>query len=282
MNIIQALVLGIIQGLTEFLPVSSSGHLIFIPKLLGWVDQGIAFDVVVHLGTLVAVVIFFRKRLYNILKSFFIKDESGIWNLEYGNPNSKFKIQNFKLGWLIMLTIIPAGLAGFFFNDWIETNLRATWIIGVSMIGWGVVLGIADRYQRLKIKDQRSLEKIGWKSALFIGCSQMIALIPGTSRSGITMTAGLFSKLDKKSAAEFSFLISIPIIAMAGAMELIKLIKIGLGDLSILVLIVGLLASALSGLLAIWGLMKIIQKWSFIPFVIYRVVLGVLILILLK
>ncbi|MFA4831453.1 MAG: undecaprenyl-diphosphatase UppP, partial [Patescibacteria group bacterium] len=272
MTLIQSLILGAIQGLTEFLPISSSGHLIFIPKIFGWGDQGLSFDAVVHLGTLVAVVIYFRKKLWGILRAFFhlrITD----------NPDLRIKR---KIGWLILLTVIPAGLAGWLFGDWIEMNLRATWIIGVSMIFWGVLLGLADYFSRqhfntstLKHLNHSTIQHLNWRKAMFIGCAQAVALIPGTSRSGITMTAGLFSKLDKKSAAEFSFLMSVPIIALAGAVELVKLIKMGFGDLSLLVLAVGFVAAAVSGLIAIWGLMKIIQRWSFMPFVVYRILVGV-------
>lgn len=268
MNEFQALLLGAIQGLTEFLPISSSGHLIFLPKIFEWGDQGLKFDVVVHLGTLVAVLIYFRVKLWKILKAMFNKDT---------------RIQGYKnyktLGWLILLTIIPAGIVGLLFNNWIENNLRAAWIVGVGLIFWGLILGVADKInQKSKVK---SLKSIGWKTALFIGCAQAIALIPGTSRSGITMTAGLFSKFNKKSAAEFSFLMSVPIIALAGVLKIVELFKSGLGDLQLSALIIGFISSALAGFIAIWGLMKIIQKWSFMPFVVYRIIVGVLVLLFL-
>jgi len=267
MDIFQAATLGIIQGVTEFLPVSSSGHLIFIPKIFGWTDQGLAFDAVVHLGTLLAVVIYFRKKLWMLTKGFFgVKGDEGLQNSR-------------KLAWLLILTIIPAGLVGLFFGDWIENNLRQAWVVGVGLIGWGIVLGIADmvsRNPRLK-----GLESLGWVRALFIGCAQAIALIPGTSRSGITMTAGLFSGLSKKDAAEFSFLMSVPIILLGGGLKVLELFEGGLADVQITPLVVGFVASALSGFVAIAGLMKIVQKWSFMPFVAYRIVVGALILIFL-
>lgn len=279
MTIFQSVILGIIQGLTEFLPISSSGHLIFIPKLFGWGDQGLGFDVMVHMGTLVAVVVYFRKKLWQIILAM-----SGMMNTS-SSPSDKlaFVTPYRRLGYLLLLTIIPAGIVGFFFNDWIETNLRATWIIGVGLIFWGLILFIADRFslKHINTPTHQHLDTLGWKAALFIACAQAVALIPGTSRSGITMTAGLFAKLDKKSAAEFSFLMSVPIIALAGALKIIDLIKDGLGDLSLLVLVVGFTASAVSGFFAIWSLMKIIQKWNFLPFVVYRVVMGVLILVFL-
>ncbi|MBT6819580.1 MAG: undecaprenyl-diphosphate phosphatase, partial [Candidatus Magasanikbacteria bacterium] len=168
---------------------------------------------------------------------------------------------------------------GLLFGDWIENNLRSSLVIGVGLIFWGLVLYFAEMYQKKKISGQQTIEQVGWKKALFIGCAQAIALIPGTSRSGITMTAGLFSKLDKKLAAEFSFLMSVPIIVLAGGLNLLELIQKGLGDLNLSVLVVGFVAAAVSGFIAIAGLMKIIQKWSFKPFVIYRIVVGILILI---
>ena len=268
MTILQSVVLGIIQGLTEFLPISSSGHLVFVPKIFGWVDQGLSFDVIVHLGSLVAVLIYFRKILFKIIIGFF--------SFKTNDP----ELQNSKkLGWLIILTIIPAGIIGLLFGDWIENNLRSSLVIGVGLIFWGLVLYFAEMYQKKKISGQQTIEQVGWKKALFIGCAQAIALIPGTSRSGITMTAGLFSKLDKKSAAEFSFLMSVPIIVLAGGLNLLELIQKGLGDLNLTVLFAGFVAAAMSGFIAITGLMKIIQKWSFKPFVIYRIVVGILILI---
>ena len=260
MGILQAGVLGIIQGLTEFLPVSSSGHLIFLPKLFGWADQGLAFDAVIHLGTLVAVLWYFRKKFTKIVK---------------GTEDTEDR----KLGLLVLLSIIPAGIVGLLFGDWIGINLRSTGVIAFGMIFWGIILYFSEIINhKSKI---RNLEAVGWKRALFIGCAQAVALIPGTSRSGITMTAGLFSKLDKKSAAEFSFLMSAPIIALAGLKSLFDMWQSGWGGLDWDVLLIGLVAAALSGLLAIWGLLKILQKWSFKPFVAYRIIVGILIIWLL-
>src|SRR3989339_377980 len=270
MSIFHALTLGIIQGLTEFLPVSSSGHLIFLPKLFGWSDQGLAFDTVMHLGTLLAVVVYFRRKLYEISLSVFISSKK----LKVESINDR------KLFWLLILSIIPAAIVGLLFDNWIETNLRATWIIGANFIVWGIILFLADMYsKKLKVESRKPLEKVNWKNSLCIGCVQALALIPGTSRSGITMTAGLFSKLDKKSAAEFSFLMSVPIIALAGGMQLLEMLRNGFEQTGMSVLVVGFIASTVSGLVAIWGLMKIIQKWSFVPFVIYRIIIGVLIVL---
>ena len=267
MSYIQALVLGIIQGLTEFLPVSSSGHLVLFPRLFGWSDQGIAFDVVLHLGTLVAVVIFLRKKLWLIIKSFF----------NFKNKE-EITLQNRHLGWLLIVSIIPAGLAGLLFNSWIKENLRSPLIVAGTLIFWGIILWLADTYTR-KQENKKTLNQIGWKQSLFIGCAQVLALVPGTSRSGITMTAGLFSKLDRKSTAEFSFLVSVPIIFLAGITAIKDLFEVGLGNVGLSYLGIGFVAALISGLLAVWGLMKIIQKWSFKPFVIYRILLGLIIIV---
>jgi len=185
-----------------------------------------------------------------------------------------------KLAWLLILSIIPAGIIGLLFNDQIENSLRSSYVVAFGLIFWGVVLWVADEYSK-KQENKKVLEKTNWKQALFIGCAQAIALIPGTSRSGITMTAGLFSKFDKKSAAEFSFLMSVPIIALAGMLKVLDMVKYGIEDIGIAALIVGFLASAVAGFIAITGLMKIIQKYSFKPFVFYRIIVGILILIFL-
>jgi len=204
----QALILGVIQGLTEFLPISSSGHLVFVPELLGWEYQGLAFDAIVHLGTLLAVVIYFRKRLWQIVT--------------LQSPESR------KLGGWLLLSIIPAVIVALFLADWLETSVRSTLVIGIGLIFWGVVLWLADSLG----KKMQNLSDLNWKKVIFIACAQAIALIPGTSRSGITMTAGLFSNLTKKAAAEFAFLMSVPIIFLAGFKKIFDLMVIGLGDLT--------------------------------------------------
>ncbi len=267
MSFVQALVLGVIQGFTEFLPISSSGHLVFVPKIFNWADQGLAFDVVVHLGSLVAVIVYFRKKLWLLIKAFFSRN-SGL-------------VKERRLAWFLLLSIIPAGIVGWFGKDWIEEYLRSALVIGVGLIVWGIVLLIADRLQSRIGWGESSLETLNWKKVLFISCAQAIALIPGTSRSGITMSAGLFSKLDRKSAAEFSFLMSVPVILLAGLVKVVGLLENGLGDLTYSTLLVGLVSAAFSGWLAVSLLMKIIQKWSFTPFVVYRVVVGILIILFL-
>ncbi len=298
MTALEALVLGIIQGLTEFLPVSSSGHLVFMPHIFGWAYQGLAFDVVVHMGTLVAVIFYFRKKLWQIVKSLFSKnigqtagtplDSSSLPQTpssrslrSRGLPLKGGEETNVsRLGWFLLLSIIPAGLFGLLLGDFVETSLRSPWVVGVSLIFWAVVLAAADGFGKglADKKANKDLEKITFKNVLFIALAQAIALIPGTSRSGITMTAGLFAKLDKKSAAEFSFLMSVPVITLAGVYKLFQVINNGTMGQWDNTFLVGFLASTISGFLAIKFLMKIIQKWSFMPFVVYRVAIGTLIL----
>lgn len=256
MNMLHALVLGLIQGLTEFLPVSSSGHLIFVPKLLGWADQGVGFDLFLHLGTLVAVVWFFRQRLLGFVKAVFSRKPE--------------LVSERKLAWVIALGTIPAAVAGLL----LETNDRNALVVGANLIGWGLVLGAADWYSRRRVRVETPQPL---KNIVAMGFAQTLALIPGTSRSGITMTAGLFSGLTRAQAAEISFLMSIPITALAGADALVKTLSAGVGD-SLSTLMIGFVAAAVSGIVAIKFLLKIVQRWSFMPFVVYRVIVGALIL----
>jgi undecaprenyl-diphosphatase len=267
MEILNAAVLGLVQGLTEFLPISSSGHLFLIPKIFYLHDFGLSFDAILHLGTLIAVIFYFRRKISEIIKALCFKTEN--------------KKASLNLILFIILATIPAGLAGIFFGDAIEATFRNTNAVAASLIFWGIILAVAERYNN-KIKDKiNNLGLIGWKKSLFIGCAQIIALIPGASRSGLTISAGLFSKLDKENSAEFSFLLSIPIIAGAGGLHFAKIISAGFISFGFWILLIGFLSAAVSGFFAIWFLMKIIKRYSFMPFVIYRVLLGVLILLLL-
>lgn len=264
MTITQSIILGIIQGFTEFLPISSSGHLILLPKFFGWEDHSLSLDVFLHLGTLLAVIYFFRKDLIKITKSFFIKESK-----EYRN-----------LGLVIILGTIPAGILGYFFSDLIELRFRSVGVVTLSLLFWAVIMYLSERYhQKLKLKEKK-ITKINWRKGLFIGFAQAIALIPGTSRSGITITAGLFSKLDRQTAARFSFLLGIPIIAGAGLLKTIEMFQEGVDINQLLVLAVGFLTALISGLIAIKFLLKLIQKYSYNVFVLYRVLLVFFVLAL--
>lgn len=257
MSIIEIIVLALIQGLTEFLPISSSAHLILPSQILGWQDQGLAFDVAVHVGTLIAVVIYFRKEVVEILAA---------WFKSFGAQGAT---DDSKLGWWIILGTIPAAVLGLIFKDLIELYLRSAWVIAITTILFGLLLWYAD----VKGKQTKTIYQLTWKSALMIGMAQAMAMIPGTSRSGITMTAGLMLGMNKQSAARFSFLLAIPVISMMG---LYYTIELALGDHIVdwTTLILGAGLSFLSAYACIFLFLKIIERMGMMPFVIYRLLLG--------
>jgi undecaprenyl-diphosphatase len=254
---LQALILALIQGLTEFLPISSSAHLILPFQILGWPDQGLAFDVAVHLGSLLAVVWYLRDDIFNILK--------GLWkSLTSGRLNS-----DSSLGLMVLLASLPIIPVGFLAKDYVELELRSVAVIATTTIVFGVLLGLADRKSTAK-NDQ---QQISWQQALFIGLAQCFALIPGTSRSGVTMTMALMLGLSRTQAARFSFLLSIPAILGAGA---IKTLDLANSEVPIQweLLSIGVLASAISAYFCIKLFIGYINRIGFMPFVIYRLVLG--------
>jgi len=258
----QVLVLAIVQGLTEFLPVSSSAHLILVPRLLGWQDQGLAFDVAVHMGTLFAVVTYFRRDINQMLV--------GALKSLFGHKQSTHA----KLFWFIGIATIPAGLTGLLGKEIVETTLRSPMVIGVSTLFFGLLLLVMDKLA----KHERFENNLNWKDVMTIGCGQALALIPGTSRSGITLTTGLALGLTRQTAARFSFLLSIPVILLAAGYQSLHLIK---SDLPVdwKALSGGLFFSALSGYFCIHYFLKCLDKIGVTPFVIYRFILGTFILI---
>ena len=260
MDILQALILALIQGITEFLPISSSAHLILPKEVWGWNDQGLAFDVAVHVGSLVAVIIYFRQDVANITRG----GINSLLGKPYGSDG--------KLAWLLLLATIPAALSGLVFEDFIETNLRSSQVIAYTTLIGAVLLVFADRFG-VKAKDLISLN---WKLVLFIGLAQALALIPGTSRSGITITAALIVGLTPTAAARFSFLLSIPIIALGGIWQGLQLI--GTANTPWLEIILATLVSGISAYLCIHYFLKLIQSIGLIPFVIYRFALGIALL----
>lgn len=262
METLHIVVLALIQGITEFLPISSSGHLILPSGLLGWPEQGLAFDVAVHVGTLVAVVGYFRKDIIQLINA---------WCL------STFKQQHShdsRIAWYVVLATIPAGLAGLLFDDFIESNLRTTLVIALTTIGFGVLLGWSDRVADKQTKDLRDLTVT---IVLIIGIAQAIALIPGTSRSGITITAALFCGLHREAAARFSFLMAIPIIVLSGGYKGLQLL--GEDQVNWLDMGLGILIAAVSAYLCIHYFLKFINTIGMMPFVIYRLLLGGFLLI---
>jgi len=265
MSTIEIFILALIQGLTEFLPISSSAHLILPSQLLGWVDQGQGYDVAVHVGTLLAVLLYFRKEVGNMALAWFgtlARDKVAV-------EGSQANFDG-KLAWWILFASIPLGLAGYFGNDFISQHLRTAAVIAATTILFGILLGFAD----IKAKQMVSIEKLGFKGAMLIGLAQALALIPGTSRSGITMTVGLMLGLSRTNAARFSFLLSIPAIAMAGGYLTVKFLTSGEGvDWQAMMLGSGL--SFLSAYACIHYFLILVDKVGMMPFVIYRLLLGV-------
>lgn len=265
MNLIHAIILGVIQGLTEFLPISSTAHLIIIPWLLHWDTPGLMFDTSVHLGTLIAVLIYFKKDIWELIRGFFTTF----------TKKRDYKNQYQRLSWLIFIGIIPAGICGVLFEDKVETVLRSPYVIVFTLITLAIILFIADRFG----KKSREIEKLNLYDSLIIGFCQAIALIPGVSRSGITMTAGLFVNLSRTASARFSFLLGAPIIAAGGIFELKDILKLTLTPDMIYYFILGFLSSGISGYLCIKFLLRYLQNNSFNIFIFYRILLGIFILI---
>ncbi|MCK9360696.1 undecaprenyl-diphosphate phosphatase [Patescibacteria group bacterium] len=263
---LQGLVLGAIQGLTEFFPVSSSGHLILVPVLLHWPDQGLGFDTVLHLGTLAALLWFFRDEL----GSLFLR----IWTRDLDGRAARMFVAK------LAVATIPAVLVALALGDIIETSFRDGRLVAFNLALWGLVLLWADRSAKNRHTDDQSVEHVTWKQAIVVGVAQPLALIPGTSRSGITISAGLFSGLSRPSAARFSFFLSIPITAAAGLSGIMKVMKHGMGADGMLSLVVGFAAALLFGLFAIRFLLSYVAKRRYDGFVAYRLALALLIAVL--
>ena len=268
MPIFHAIVLGLVQGLTEFLPVSSSGHLLLVPWLMGWNDFADvsvekAFDVALHLGTLIAVAGYFRKDLAK-----YIQD-----GLRMVFQRQRPSTPEGRLAWLLVVASIPAALFGAVFGNWVDENLGKPVIIGVSLMVFALVLAWADRR-----RGERDFSQMSRRDAGLIGMAQVLALNPGTSRSGISISAARVMGFDRDTAVRFSFLLSIPVTAGAVAVKMLDLFTDGIPDGLLIPMAVGILTSGLSGWLAVAGLLKLVRSKSFDAFVIYRVVAGVAIL----
>lgn len=264
MELLQAFILGMVQGLGEFLPISSSAHLILTPWIFGWPDQGLSFDVALHWGTLVAVVAYFRQDLWLLIKGFI----SSLSKTKRDFENNIYQ----KLSWLLLLATIPAAIFGKLLESRVETTFRNPLLIAVTLSVVGIILYLVDRYGA-KVK---SLTHVSWLNSLLIGLGQAVAVIPGISRSGATMIAGLAQGLKREDAAKFSFLMSIPIILGAGLLKLPDIAEIK----NHAQLAVGFVSSAVFGFLAIKYMLRYIAKRSFAVFTVYRLALAVLIFIL--
>lgn len=257
MNYAHAVVLGFVQGLTEFLPVSSSGHLILVPHVFGWRDQGLAIDAALHLGTLAALVAYFRGELIALATGALSR----------------------RLLLVLAAASVPAGLAGLLLDQVISTKLRMPLLIASATAFWGGAMWAADRRARPPVRLAGDpLERIGWGQCVAIGLAQAIALVPGTSRSGITITAGLLGGLDRATAARFSFLLGIPITAGAGLLKALQLLEAGVPAGQSGPLAVAILTSFVSGWFAVWFLVRYLAQGSLLPFVLYRFVLSAIIL----
>ena len=260
MDLMHAVVLAIVQGFTEFLPISSSGHLILVPVFLGWEDQGLAFDVATHLGTLFAVLYYFRRELWPMTRD------------ALGTLGGGRRTRESDLAWWVVIGTVPTVVCGVLFADVISTTLRSPLVIAATMAGFGILLWIADaRGGRDRGEDQ-----IGWRDALIVGLAQAVALIPGTSRSGITITAALFLGLERQAAARFSFLLSIPIIIAAIGYELLKLLR-DPEPADWLALGVGAAVAGVVAYLTIRGFIAMLGRMGVAPFAVYRLFLAAVI-----
>ena len=265
MSTLEAIVLGIVQGLTEFLPISSTGHLRIVPAFLGWEDPGAAFTAVTQLGTMLAVLLYFREDLLRIARA---------W-LGSLNDREKRRELDARIGWYIVLGTIPIGIFGVLFKDQIETSARDLYVIGVTLIVLGLVLAAAERVGTR----ERQIEELRTKDGFWIGLAQAAALIPGVSRSGATITAGLFLGLDRAAAARFSFLLSVPAVVLAGLFELSSIIEgeegqhVGAGAL-----VIATVLAFVAGYASIAFLLRFLANHSTMVFVAYRIGLGVLVL----
>ncbi|MCX6138545.1 MAG: undecaprenyl-diphosphatase UppP [Ignavibacteriales bacterium] len=268
MTLFQAIVYGIIQGLTEFLPISSTAHLRIIPALAGWSDPGAAFTAVIQFGTLVAVFIYFAKDIIAILRG--VIDGIIKRNLLH-SPEAV-------MGWMIAAGTVPIVVLGLLFKKDIETTLRSLYVIAASMIGLALVLLLAELLEKRRITQGvqlKSMDKVTWRDALVIGCSQAVALIPGSSRSGVTITGGLFVGLTRETAARFSFLLSLPSVLAAGIFELIKQRhELLSADVGLLNLAAATIVSGIVGYLAIEFLLGYLKKHTTYLFIFYRLIVG--------
>ena len=264
MTVVQAITLGLVQGITEFLPISSIAHLRIVPALLGWSDPGAAFSAVIQLGTLAAVLVYFSTDIR-------IMSRAVLRGLADGRP---WASQEARLAWFILLGTLPIGVCGVTFKRYIVGELRSLSVIAGSLIVLGILLWVAEK----RASFHREVKDIGWVDSQLIGLAQALALIPGSSRSGTTMTAAMFLGLTREAAARFSFLLGIPAIGAAGLFELRDLLKHGLGSAGLTSLMIGILTSALSGYLAIDLLLRYLRTRTTYAFVWYRIGLGLLLL----
>src|SRR5262245_1487293 len=263
MTILQAIIFGTVQGLTEFLPISSTAHLVLLPWFMGWPDPGLAFDVALHLGTLVALLIYFRADWFALIGS------------ALGMVRGRTQSPDARMAMLIVAATIPGAAAGALFEHKVEDALRAPPLIGFMLIAMALVLVAAEIVGSRK----KSLDEISWGDALGVGLAQAFAIIPGVSRSGSTITAGLFLSMKRETAARFSFYLSAPIIAGAVGKKVFDILKSGIGLDQLSPFIVGIIVSGIIGYLAIAFLLRYLQTHNTFLFVFYRIALGIVVLL---
>lgn len=258
--ILQSAFLGIVQGLTEFLPISSSGHLVLIPRLFGWKDLGLAFDVAVHLGTLLALIAFFGREWIEVIKGFFrsLRVRPSRWDA------------NGRLAWMLILATIPAVIAGAALSDTVDGNLRTLFWVATFLVAGALVMIAAELFGK-RVRDFSILRP---GDALVVGVAQVLALAPGVSRSGITISAGMLDGLKREAAAKFAFMMAAPIIGGAGLWEAVKLARNGLGAGTPGAFAAGFIASAVTGFFAIKYFLRYLRSGSLTPFVIYRLAVA--------
>jgi len=264
MDITQTITLALIQGLTEFLPVSSSAHLVILPKFLDWPDQGLAFDVILHFATLCAIIFYYRSSLVSLTRDFY---DSIVTRKTQGES---------MLAWGIILGTIPVGIVGLLFRETIELNLRSYQIVAFATIFFGLLLGFSDWLHRALDK---SREYIRSSDILIVGCFQALALIPGTSRSGITITAALLIGLSRTLSIKYAFLLSIPVIALATLLKTFDLVK-DTSQIDWTLLFIGFVVAFITSYFTIVFFIRLVERIGFLPFVIYRILLGALLFLL--
>jgi len=266
MSIFEAIILGIVQGLTEFLPISSTAHLAIVPALLGWPDPGADFTAIIQLGTLLAVLIYFARDLLRLTQAF-------LRDLFRGKP---FDSQDARLAWLVGLGTIPIAVCGLLFKHWIKNEFRSLWVIAASMIGLAIVLAIAERVAA----HTKDISDIGWGEGLAVGAAQALALIPGSSRSGTTITAALFAGMTREAAARFSFLLSVPAVLLSGVVEAWEA-RHTLVAGNMTAILVSTIVSFAAGFASIAILLRFLRTHTTMVFIVYRIALGLLIVALL-
>jgi undecaprenyl-diphosphatase len=266
MTLVEAIVLGVVQGLTEFLPISSTAHLRLVPTLLGWGDPGAASSAIIQLGTMLAVVAFFRRDIINLFNAF-------VRGILRGKPFEEF---DSRMAWYIAVGTIPVGILGLLFKNFIETSARSLYLISASLILLALILAAAERISAFR----RDVSSITLRDCLIVGFAQALALIPGSSRSGTTITAGLFLGFTREAAARFSFLLSIPAVVASGLFELYE-VRHSVSSAVALELSVATIVSAITGYAAIAFLLKYLRTHTTYVFVWYRILLGAIILFLL-